>query len=141
VEGSHLYKPTVTIGQVILPEEQKEMIVNTVLNFEKFQKAKKKLGFDDIVSYGNGMVMLVWQFFLSFVFRFCYSLPIKSNKYSSLFLLFTPFFVVFRKVWNRKDYDGERVGEHAPKTSSSYQLPLFGLYDLRYYYQIYFQRV
>jgi len=44
---------------VILPEEQKEMIVTTVLNFEKFQKAKKKLGFDDIVSYGNGMVMLV----------------------------------------------------------------------------------
>ena len=35
------------------------MIVTTVQNFEKFQKAKKKLGFDDLVSYGNGMVMLV----------------------------------------------------------------------------------
>lgn len=65
VEGSHLYMPTVTIEQVILPEEQKKLIVETVSNFDKFQKAKKKLGFDDVVSYGNGMVMLV-----SFIYYF-----------------------------------------------------------------------
>lgn len=45
--------------RVILPEKQKADIVQAVKNFEQFQKAKKKLGLDEFLSYGSGMVLLV----------------------------------------------------------------------------------
>ncbi len=60
IEGSHLYTPNVKLGQVILPDAQKEIIMKHVENFHKFQNAKKKLGFNEIISYGSSMVMLFY---------------------------------------------------------------------------------
>lgn len=60
VEGTHLYTPSVQLDQVVLPAETKKLIVDTVTNFDKFQSAKKRLGLDDIISYGTNMVLLFY---------------------------------------------------------------------------------
>ena len=43
---------------MILPKEQKELILNTVGNFEAYKRCRKKMGMDDAITYGAGMVML-----------------------------------------------------------------------------------
>lgn len=82
VEGSHLYYPKTKFEQVIveildysvnavnitllpslsckviLPKEQKQLIFNTVSNFEAYKRCRKKMGLDDAITYGAGMVML-----------------------------------------------------------------------------------
>lgn len=58
VEGSHLYTPTVKLENVIMPEDQKNLIVNTVKNFDKFTRSAKKLNLGDTISYGSGMLLL-----------------------------------------------------------------------------------
>jgi SpoVK/Ycf46/Vps4 family AAA+-type ATPase len=60
VEGSHLYTPTVKLENVILPEDQKKMIVETVTNFDAFAKARKRLGFEEVISYGSGMLVMFY---------------------------------------------------------------------------------
>ncbi|KAJ6241738.1 atpase [Anaeramoeba flamelloides] len=60
IEGSHLYSPKVKLENVILPEEQKKLIIETVSNYENFRKARKKLGLDEIISYGSGIVILFY---------------------------------------------------------------------------------
>ncbi|CAK9251150.1 unnamed protein product, partial [Sphagnum jensenii] len=59
VEGSHLYKPKVAMEQVVLPEEQKEMLLKTVDNFAKFRQYRKREGLEDIMSYGAGLVIML----------------------------------------------------------------------------------
>ncbi|CAK9229367.1 unnamed protein product [Sphagnum troendelagicum] len=59
VEGSHLYKPKVAMEQVVLPEEQKEMLLKTVDNFAKFRQYRKRAGLEDIMSYGAGLVIML----------------------------------------------------------------------------------
>ena len=44
--------------QVILSKEQKELILGTVSNFEAFKRCRKRMGMDDAITYGAGMVML-----------------------------------------------------------------------------------
>ncbi len=44
--------------QVILSKEQKQLILNTVSNFEAFKRCRRKMGLDDAITYGAGMVML-----------------------------------------------------------------------------------
>jgi len=44
--------------QVILSNDQKQMILNTVSNFEAFKRCRKRMGLDDAITYGAGMVML-----------------------------------------------------------------------------------
>ena len=46
--------------QVILSKEQKQLILDTVSNFEGYKKCRKRLGMDDIITYGAGMVMLFY---------------------------------------------------------------------------------
>eukprot|EP00026_Physarum_polycephalum_P001373 Phypoly_transcript_01374.p1 GENE.Phypoly_transcript_01374~~Phypoly_transcript_01374.p1 ORF type:complete len:556 (+),score=115.18 Phypoly_transcript_01374:1030-2697(+) len=58
VEGSHLYHPTVQLEHVVLPEDQKLLILNSVSHFANYKKWRKAMGFDEIISYGNGMVLL-----------------------------------------------------------------------------------
>lgn len=58
VEGSHLYTPVVDLSQVILPDDQKQLITRTVGNFDSFAKSRKRLGFDQVMSYGSGILML-----------------------------------------------------------------------------------
>ena len=44
--------------QVILSNDQKQLILNTVSNFEAFKHCRKRMGLDDVITYGAGMVML-----------------------------------------------------------------------------------
>ncbi|KAL9654345.1 hypothetical protein ABK040_010374 [Willaertia magna] len=60
VEGSHLFYPNVKLDNVVLPKAQKDLIVDTVVNFEKFKTIKKQLGFDEIITYGNSIVLLFY---------------------------------------------------------------------------------
>lgn len=43
---------------MILPKEQKQLILNTVSNFEAYKRCRKRMGLDDAITYGAGMVML-----------------------------------------------------------------------------------
>eukprot|EP00850_Spirogloea_muscicola_P001405 SM000005S17202 [mRNA] locus=s5:714075:723832:- [translate_table: standard] len=58
IEGSHLYTPKVGMEQVVLPEEQKELLVRSVENFGKFRTYRKTAGMDDTTS-GAGLVVLL----------------------------------------------------------------------------------
>lgn len=42
----------------MLPNDQKELIIRTAKNFENFVKARKKLGFEETISYGTGMLIM-----------------------------------------------------------------------------------
>ena len=47
VDGSHLYFPSaVQLEDVILPQDQKALIVETVENFAAYKKVRKTLGLD-----------------------------------------------------------------------------------------------
>ena len=43
---------------MILPKEKKALILSTVSNFEVYKRCRKKMGLDDVITYGAGMVML-----------------------------------------------------------------------------------
>lgn len=58
VDGSHLYRPAVRLSHVILPEDQKKTIVETVKNYSNFIKNRKQFGLDDVIQYGRSIVML-----------------------------------------------------------------------------------
>jgi len=60
VEGSHLYLPTVDIEQVVLPQAQKKLIVDTVSGFGRFRSARRRLGFDELLSGGGGITLLFY---------------------------------------------------------------------------------
>lgn len=59
VEGSDLYAPKVQLDQVVLPEEHKATILQTVESYEAFRKYRKKSGLEDTLSYGTGLVLLL----------------------------------------------------------------------------------
>lgn len=44
---------------VVLPEEQKDMLLRTAENFANFKKFRKSAGLDDLISYGSGLVILL----------------------------------------------------------------------------------
>lgn len=47
VDGSHLYFPSaVHLEDVVLPQDQKNLIVETVENFSAYKKVRKTLGLD-----------------------------------------------------------------------------------------------
>ncbi len=46
------------LSKVVLPKDQKSLILNTVSNFEAYKRCRKKMGLDDAITYGAGMVML-----------------------------------------------------------------------------------
>ncbi|GIM08475.1 hypothetical protein Vretimale_12482, partial [Volvox reticuliferus] len=57
VDGSHLYYPSyVRLEDVVLPAEQKQLIVETVENFSRFKKTRTALGMD--TGPGGGLVLL-----------------------------------------------------------------------------------
>merc|ERR1712137_1149677 len=58
VEGSNLYKPTVSLDNVILPQEKKQQILDTVNNYDTFSLYKQRLGFETVTDYGKGIVLL-----------------------------------------------------------------------------------
>ena len=44
--------------KVVLSKEQKQLIYDTVSNFEAYKRCRKRLGLDDAITYGAGMVLL-----------------------------------------------------------------------------------
>lgn len=44
--------------QVILSKDKKELLLSTVTNFDSYKRFRKKVGLDDVITYGAGMVML-----------------------------------------------------------------------------------
>ena len=46
--------------QVILGKEQKQLILSTVSNFEAYKRCRRKVGMDDAITYGAGMVLLFY---------------------------------------------------------------------------------
>lgn len=59
VEGSDLYYPKVQLDQVVLPEDHKTTILETVESYESFRKYRKKSGLEDTITYGAGLVLLL----------------------------------------------------------------------------------
>jgi SpoVK/Ycf46/Vps4 family AAA+-type ATPase len=60
VEGSDLYTPKVQLDQVVLPEEHKKTILETVESYESFRKYRKKCGLEQAgMAYGAGLVLLL----------------------------------------------------------------------------------
>jgi len=53
-----LFYPKVNLDQVVLPESQKQLIIDNVSNFNNFKRMRKQLGFEDLITYGNGIVLL-----------------------------------------------------------------------------------
>jgi len=58
VEGSHLYTPNVDLDRVVLPEDDKRLIVETVEKYPAFQRERRRSGLDDLLPYGRGIVLL-----------------------------------------------------------------------------------
>ncbi len=58
IEGSFLYKSSIDINNVILPNELKHRVLTTINHFPAFLKAKEHLQFSEIVEYGNALAML-----------------------------------------------------------------------------------
>lgn len=44
---------------VVLPDEQKDMLLRTAENFANFKKFRKSAGLEDLISYGAGLVILL----------------------------------------------------------------------------------
>ncbi|CAI5705672.1 hypothetical protein KXD40_000820 [Peronospora effusa] len=60
VEGSDLYTPKVQLDQVVLPEEHKSTILETVESYESFRRYRKKSGLEQAgMVYGAGLVLLL----------------------------------------------------------------------------------
>eukprot|EP01006_Ploeotia_vitrea_P029076 TRINITY_DN61676_c0_g1_i1.p1 TRINITY_DN61676_c0_g1~~TRINITY_DN61676_c0_g1_i1.p1 ORF type:complete len:1039 (+),score=112.61 TRINITY_DN61676_c0_g1_i1:442-3117(+) len=60
VEGSHLYFPTATFSQVVLPEHAKQQIKTTVDSYRAFKEQRHNLGLEETVSYGTGVVLMFY---------------------------------------------------------------------------------
>lgn len=53
-----LRKPRVTLDQVVLPKETKELVHSLVRNHERVLERRRAWGLDDVVSYGRGLTLL-----------------------------------------------------------------------------------
>lgn len=53
-------RPDVPLAFVILPEEQKKRVLMFVENYEKAKRKHKELAFDKVLSYGRGLIILLY---------------------------------------------------------------------------------
>eukprot|EP00899_Mesostigma_viride_P017150 jgi/Mesvir1/25436/Mv01713-RA.1 len=58
VEGGSLYAPTSRMDAVVLPPATKSLILHTVENFSVFRRLRARLGLDNVIAYGRGLVLL-----------------------------------------------------------------------------------
>jgi len=58
VDAAHLYKPDVSIDRVILPDHVKRLVLDTVESYSRFREYRKRVGLDDLINYGLGVVLL-----------------------------------------------------------------------------------
>lgn len=55
---SRLRTPTVRLEQVVLPAEQKELVLSLVKNHEQYLERRAEWGVDEVIAYGKGLVLL-----------------------------------------------------------------------------------
>ena len=60
VNEPHLYKPDISVDDVILPEETKKCVLDAVLNFDKVKDLIHETGMDENISYGLGQILLFY---------------------------------------------------------------------------------
>jgi len=60
IDGSLLYKPDINVDDVILPEDTKKRILNSVLCFDKVKDIMHQTGINDKLTYGLGQVLLFY---------------------------------------------------------------------------------
>ncbi|CAE7433719.1 katnal2, partial [Symbiodinium microadriaticum] len=60
VDGSHLYSPTVNFDDIILPDETKALVLETVSNFDRLKQIEKDLEIDKKITYGRGLALLFY---------------------------------------------------------------------------------
>ena len=58
IDGSHLYAPTVSVDDVVMAEEHKNLVVNTVKHFDLYKQAQKNLEVHKKIAYGRGLALL-----------------------------------------------------------------------------------
>ena len=60
LEFSSVDEPFADFSQVVLPEEDKRRILSVVENHEEYLKARSEWGFDELIHYGKGAMMLFY---------------------------------------------------------------------------------
>jgi hypothetical protein len=60
IDGSLLYKPDINVDDVILPEDTKKRILDSVISFDKVKDIMHQTGIDDKLTYGLGQVLLFY---------------------------------------------------------------------------------
>lgn len=58
VAFSRLRTPTVALDQVVLPAEQKELVVSLVQHHDRYLERREQWGVDEVIGYGKGLVLL-----------------------------------------------------------------------------------
>ena len=58
MEFSSVEEPKVTLDQVVLPEAEKQRILSVVERHDRYLSCRKEWGFDDLIRYGRGVLML-----------------------------------------------------------------------------------
>ena len=83
VEGSDLYTPKVSLQQVVLPKGQLGTIVRQCRAYDDFRKYRQIMGLEDIMSYGNSLVILlcgiIFSFYLSIYLSFSFIVHLNIN--------------------------------------------------------------
>lgn len=54
IDGSHLYMPSVCLEDVVMPEDTKKMVLDTVQNYAVFKAVQKDIDLDKKITYGTG---------------------------------------------------------------------------------------
>ena len=58
MDGGNLYTPEVALSSVVLRGDVLQTILDTVENYREFQKLRAKVGLDDVLAYGRGLMIL-----------------------------------------------------------------------------------
>lgn len=53
------FSQQISMDQVVLPDDQKAILLRTVDNFAKFKAYRHRAGLEDVISYGAGLVILL----------------------------------------------------------------------------------
>ncbi len=60
VEFSSLEEPNATVDQVVLADTEKQRILSVVSRHDEYLQKRQEWGFDDIITYGRGALMLFY---------------------------------------------------------------------------------
>lgn len=94
--------PKLTFYIVILPEDQKKLIVETVSTHENYRAYTKKMDMDNTISYGKGIYLTLTISIMTQI-----TTPIDTVMRSCLILVYRNYVIVLRQVRYRKDYVGQ----------------------------------